>query len=170
MLLTSAPVPQDRQQIPCVKVDQYTDSTSWNYPFAMTSYACGADFLYGQVGTFPAAVPTTTTTTAAAVVIATATTTTTAALVSSAAVTSAQAITTAAGPTTTTTTTTATTLPVKPTTTTSTTKATKPAPTTTTCKGGYVGTKIGKGPKGACCRTSADCNDTCVKGICGVHP
>jgi hypothetical protein len=30
--------------------------------------------------------------------------------------------------------------------------------------------KNGKGPNGACCSHSDDCKDTCVYGICRVHP
>ncbi|KAK3807198.1 MAG: hypothetical protein J3Q66DRAFT_356944 [Benniella sp.] len=62
-----------------------------------------------------------------------------------------------------------TTNPPKPTT-------TPPKPTTTppkpspTCLAGYKGKRNGKGPNGACCSHSDDCKDTCVKGVCGVHP
>ncbi|KAK3814055.1 MAG: hypothetical protein J3Q66DRAFT_402637 [Benniella sp.] len=38
------------------------------------------------------------------------------------------------------------------------------------CLTGYEDKRNGKGPNGACCSHSDDCKDTCVKGICGVHP
>jgi len=38
------------------------------------------------------------------------------------------------------------------------------------CIGGYKDERNGEGPDGACCSHSDDCEDTCVKGICGVHP
>ena len=162
-LLMSADKKENRKEIPCVKVDQYWENEYWNHPFLMTSYVCGAEFLYEKVGTFPVI----TTTTNAPAVTSAVPTTNTLAVVSPTATTDAPVV---ASPTTATV---ATTLPVKPTattaTTTATTKAAKPSPSTT-CKGGFVGTKTGKGPNGACCRSSDDCNDTCVKGICGVHP
>ncbi|GAA5814306.1 hypothetical protein MFLAVUS_007800 [Mucor flavus] len=46
----------------------------------------------------------------------------------------------------------------------SSTAATTPAPS---CTVGYLGKGNGKGPTNACCSTSDDCKDSCVKGLCG---
>ena len=53
---------------------------------------------------------------------------------------------------------------------TSTTAAATPTSTTCSCITGYLGVGNGKGPTGACCKTSNDCVDTCnSNGICGVN-
>ncbi|KAF9365915.1 hypothetical protein BGX34_007587 [Mortierella sp. NVP85] len=51
-----------------------------------------------------------------------------------------------------------------------------PVPTTTytappviTCTPGYKGKKNGKGPNGACCSSTKDCKNKCVKGVCRAH-
>ncbi|KAI8352152.1 hypothetical protein EDC96DRAFT_518242 [Choanephora cucurbitarum] len=58
----------------------------------------------------------------------------------------------------------------KPTTTTtikkSTTVTKKPTQTPAACKSGYLGKKKGNGLKGACCTTSWDCKEECIKGSC----
>jgi hypothetical protein len=57
---------------------------------------------------------------------------------------------------------------IKPTSTKTT--STTSAKPTTTCTSGFSGKSNGGGPTGACCKTSNDCEDTCTKGVCGVHP
>ncbi|OBZ81039.1 hypothetical protein A0J61_10912 [Choanephora cucurbitarum] len=66
--------------------------------------------------------------------------------------------------------TTTTTTTKKPSTTTtikkSTTVTKKPTQTPAACKSGYLGKKKGNGLKGACCTTSWDCKEECIKGSC----
>ncbi|KAG2201779.1 hypothetical protein INT47_002039 [Mucor saturninus] len=43
-----------------------------------------------------------------------------------------------------------------------------PAPTPDACKSGFFGKKNGKGGDNACCKTSDDCKESCLKGRCGL--
>ncbi|ORE02472.1 hypothetical protein BCV72DRAFT_297726 [Rhizopus microsporus var. microsporus] len=41
-------------------------------------------------------------------------------------------------------------------------------PTPSSCKSGYRGKRNGKGPEGACCSHSDDCQESCIKGKCNT--
>ncbi|KAK3816287.1 MAG: hypothetical protein J3Q66DRAFT_369861 [Benniella sp.] len=155
---------KEKAVFPCVKMDEIEEFGFYNQVVTRKVYSCGNRAYFGRKGIpVPApttrAVPTTTTTVAVPT-----TTTPPPAVVTT---TTTNVVTTTNVPTTTTIVTSVATEPITTTTTTTTTLAPQPTPT---CLAGYRGKRNGKGPNGACCSHSDDCKDTCVKGVCGVHP
>ncbi|KAK3816286.1 MAG: hypothetical protein J3Q66DRAFT_388487 [Benniella sp.] len=153
---------KEKATFPCVQMDEVLEKGDYWETVKRKVYSCGNPAYYGIKGkpkpiTTTRAVPTTTTTVAV-----TTTTTPPPAVVTT---TTTNVVTTTNVPTTTTIVTSVATEPI--TTTTTTTLAPQPTPT---CLAGYRGKRNGKGPNGACCSHSDDCKDTCVKGVCGVHP
>ncbi|KAI8071377.1 hypothetical protein BC940DRAFT_294307 [Gongronella butleri] len=142
--------------IPCTLMDEYHEV--WNNPYVDDAqefpngfqnhwqFVCFDKRIFRDVGaSLPTTVATSTTTSSA---------TTTATITAST--------------TTTTTTTTPSASPTTTKTTTTTTKTTTKTPTPT-CIAGYKGKLNGQGPNGACCSSSDDCKETCVKGICKLY-
>ncbi|KAG0054568.1 hypothetical protein BGZ83_010973 [Gryganskiella cystojenkinii] len=162
-------------QIPCSKMDEYsfTDAEKCvTYP--MQVYNCAASNYYGLKGDVIPPLPVSNTTTSSVAPSAcptklptTLATPSTSSMPATSAIPITNSTTVATGPIVTTASaipTIATTV-IRSTAKTVTTAAPKP-----TCTSGYRGKKTGKGPTRACCSSSDDCQDTCFKGVCGVHP